>query len=42
VLEDYSHSHRFRTAAVLATKGAAYLLAILAALSVAKLFLNAH
>jgi succinate dehydrogenase / fumarate reductase membrane anchor subunit len=42
VLEDYSHSHRFRTAAVLATKGAAYLLTILAALSVAKLYLTVH
>jgi succinate dehydrogenase / fumarate reductase membrane anchor subunit len=42
VLEDYSHNHGFRTAAVLATKGAAYLLTILAALSVAKLYLTVH
>lgn len=42
VLEDYSHHHGFRTAAVLTVKGAAWLLAILAALSVAKLFLTAH
>jgi succinate dehydrogenase / fumarate reductase membrane anchor subunit len=42
VLEDYSHNHGFRTAAVLAIKAAAWLLAILAALSVAKLYLTAH
>jgi succinate dehydrogenase / fumarate reductase membrane anchor subunit len=42
VYEDYIHTAGLRTAAVLATKGAAYLLALLAALSVGKLFLLTH
>ncbi len=42
VYEDYIHTAGVRTAAVLVTKGAAYLLALLAALSVGKLFFLTH
>jgi succinate dehydrogenase / fumarate reductase membrane anchor subunit len=41
VYEDYFHG-TVRTAAVLATRGAALLLALIAALAIIKLFLTAH
>jgi succinate dehydrogenase / fumarate reductase membrane anchor subunit len=42
VFEDYIHGAGLRMAAVLATKGTALLLGLLAALSVGKLFLTTH